>query len=60
MMTKYTPPKAITWWISLVLCIFAVLIALRLVSIPVLAGYTGWVAIVGLVLMLVATRIRGL
>ncbi|MFZ5867885.1 MAG: hypothetical protein ACOYXY_18520 [Thermodesulfobacteriota bacterium] len=59
-MTKYTPPKAITWWISLVLCIFAVLMALGFVSVHVLGGYTAWVPIAGLVLMLVATRLKGL
>jgi amino acid transporter len=59
-MTRYTPPKAITWWISLVLCILAVLMALGFVSIHVLGIYTAWVPIAGLVLMLVATRLRGL
>jgi hypothetical protein len=54
------PPKMITWWISFVCLVVGVLLALRVLAIPALTPYSFWIVVVGLVLMLLATRLRGL
>jgi len=54
------PPKLITWWISLICLVVGVLLALRVLALAALAPYSFWIVVVGLVLMLLATRLRGL
>ncbi len=54
------PPKEITWWISFICLLIGVLPALGVrVSAP-FAPYSFWIVVAGLVLMLLATRLRGL
>jgi small-conductance mechanosensitive channel len=55
-----SPPKLITWWISFICLVVGVLLALRVLALPSLTPYTFWIVVVGLVLMLAATRLRGL
>jgi hypothetical protein len=57
---KVTPPKSIVWWISFILGALALLTVLHVISLPGLAPYTFWMAIIGLGLMLIATRVKGL
>ena len=55
---KLNAPKQLTWWIALALGIIGLIAHLE--TIPVLSGLTFWIVLVALVLMLVATLIRGL
>jgi len=54
------PPKMITWWISFICLVVGVLLAVRVLALPALAPYSFWIVTAGLVLMLLATRLRGL
>ncbi len=54
------PPKMITWWISFICLVVGVLVAIRVLALPALAPYSFWIVVAGLVLMLLATRLRGL
>ncbi|MBN2198968.1 MAG: hypothetical protein JW747_03880 [Candidatus Aminicenantes bacterium] len=51
-------PKAITWWISLILG--AVGVFAWFVTIPVLTAISVWLVVAGLVLLLLGTFIKGL
>jgi hypothetical protein len=55
---KLTPPKVITWWVALILGVLALLGYLK--SISALTPYAFWLAMAGLVLMLIATLIKNL
>jgi len=55
---KFTPPKKITWWISLALG--AIGLVANLVTIPVLSGLAFWLVLVGLVLLLLGNVLAGL
>jgi hypothetical protein len=54
------PPKLVTWWVSLVLLVLGVLMYIRVLAIPALSPYTFWIVVIGLIIMLLATRLRGL
>jgi hypothetical protein len=55
---KLTPPKVITWWIALILGVLGLLGFTG--SIAALSPYSFWLVMIGLVLMLIATLIKGL
>ena len=55
---KLTPPKKITWWISLILA--AAGLVSSLVTIPVLSSITFWLVLVSAALMLVGTAMKGI
>jgi 4-hydroxybenzoate polyprenyltransferase len=55
---KISPPKKITWWIALILGVIG--LVANLVTIPVLSGLAFWLALVGLVLLLLANVLPGL
>jgi hypothetical protein len=55
---KLTPPKVITWWIALILGVLGLLGYLG--NVTALNQYSFWLVMAGLVLMLVATLIKGL
>lgn len=55
---KLNAPKQVTWIVALVLAIVALIS--YLVTIPVLTDLSFWIALVGLVLMLLATYFEGL
>jgi hypothetical protein len=55
---KFSAPKQITWWISVILGILALLGKLGVVA--ALAAYDFWLAIIGLALLAIATITKGL
>jgi uncharacterized membrane protein len=55
---KLTPPKVITWWIAVILGVLALLGYLK--TITALSPYAFWLAMAGLVLLVVATLVRNL
>ncbi len=54
------PPKLVTWWVSLALLVLGVLTHIRVLVVPALSPYTFWIVVIGLIIMLLATRVRGL
>jgi hypothetical protein len=55
---KLSPPKNITWWIALALGVLGLLGYVGHVA--GLSTYAFWLVMAGLILMLVATRVRNL
>ncbi len=55
---KLTPPKVITWWVAVILGVLALLGYLK--AIAVLTQYDFWLAMAGLVLLVVATLVKDL
>ena len=55
---KLSPPKNITWWIAFALGLFGLLGYVG--NVAGLSQYAFWLVAAGLVLMLVATRVRNL
>ena len=55
---KLTPPKVITWWVAVILGVLALLGYLK--SISALTPYAFWLAMAGLVLLVVATLVNDL
>ncbi len=55
---KLNAPKQITWWIALVLVVLGVLGSLT--TIPIASAYAFWFVLVGAVLLLLATALKGL
>lgn len=55
---KLSPPKVITWWIAVVLGVLGLLGFTG--SVAGLSAYSFWLALAGLVLMLVATLVKNL
>ena len=54
---KLTPPKKITFWISVVLAALGLLGVL--VSIPVISGLAFWFVLVGYVVLLLGLLVKG-
>jgi len=50
------PRKAITWWIAFACAVLGLLTGLHIVIVPLLAGYSYWIVLAGLIVLLVATR----
>jgi hypothetical protein len=55
---KLSPPKNITWWIAFALGLIGLLAYVG--NIAGLSQYAFWLVLIGLALMLVATRVRNL
>jgi len=55
---KLTPPKVITWWVAVILGVLALLGYLK--TITALSPYAFWLAMAGLVLLVVATLVKNL
>lgn len=55
---KLTPPKVITWWVAVILGVLGLLGHLGTVA--ALGPYAFWLVMAGLVLLVLATLIRGL
>lgn len=55
---KLTPPKQITFWISIVLGLLGLIATF--VSIPVVSGLAFWFVFVGLVLLVAGLLVKGL
>lgn len=54
------PVGGIVWWISLILLVLAILLNFRVLRIPVISGFSFWIAVISSALLLLATRIRAL
>jgi hypothetical protein len=57
-MKHLSAPKNITWWIGLILA--AAGIIFHFVSVPPFSQYAFWMVAVSAVLLLIATRFKGL
>jgi hypothetical protein len=55
---KFSPPKAITWWIAVILGVVGILATL--LKIAVLLPFAPWLVVIGFVLLALATVIVGL
>jgi len=55
---KLTPPKVITWWVAVILGVLALLGYMK--TIAALTPYAFWLAMAGLVLLVVATLVKNL
>lgn len=55
---KFTPPKQITFWISLVLAVLGVLATF--VSIPFVSGFALWFVVAGYALLAAGLFLKGL
>ena len=55
---RLNAPKAITWWIAAIAGVLG--IVAKFVAIPVLSGVSFWLVVAGLVLLAVATAVKGL
>jgi uncharacterized membrane protein YtjA (UPF0391 family) len=55
---RLTPPKNITWWIALILGALGFLGYTH--TIPALSPFAFWLALAGLILLLVACLVRNL
>ncbi len=55
---KLTPPKQITFWISVILAVVGVLGTL--VQIPIVSGIAIWLVVVAFALLAIALVVKGL
>lgn len=55
---KLTPPKVITWWVAVILGALALLGYFKTVA--ALTPYAFWLAMAGLILLVVATLVKDL
>lgn len=55
---KLTPPKIITFWISIILALLGFIGVL--VSIPVISAYAFWFLFAGFILLVLALLVKGL
>jgi hypothetical protein len=58
MKMKLSAPKVITWWVAVILGVLALLGYLKIIA-P-LTQYAFWLAMVGLVVMVVAVMVKDL
>ncbi len=54
---RLTPPKNITFWISVILAALGVIATF--VTIPVLSGFAFWLVVIGFVLLVLGLLIKG-
>lgn len=55
---KLNAPKVITWWIAVIVGVLG--IVAFFVTIPVLSVYAFWLVVVGFVLLVLGTFVKGL
>jgi threonine/homoserine/homoserine lactone efflux protein len=55
---KLSAPKQITFWIAVVIAVLGVV--LKLVSVPALSGYPGWLLLIAFVLLALGNLIKDL
>jgi heme/copper-type cytochrome/quinol oxidase subunit 1 len=55
---KLTPPKRVTFWISVVLALLA--LVAKFVNIPVVSAFNFWFLLAGFVLLVLGLLIKGL
>ena len=57
-MKHLSAPKNITWWIALILAVLGIIF--HFVNVPSLSPFSFWFVVVSAVLLLIATRFKGL
>lgn len=57
---KLSPPKAVTWWLAVIVAAVGVLLHLGYVNIPVLSPYIFWLPVGSAGLLAIATLLNGL
>ena len=57
-MKHLSAPKNITWWIALILAVLGIIG--NFTSVPFLSQYSFWFVLASAVLLLIATRFKGL
>jgi hypothetical protein len=55
---KLSAPQQATWWIALIVGVVGIIASL--VSIPVLSGFALWLVVIGFVILVLATFLKGL
>ncbi|MBI5569099.1 MAG: hypothetical protein HY914_04055 [Desulfomonile tiedjei] len=50
--------RRVVWWTAFACAVYGLLTLLHIVVVPALAGYSFWIVLGGLVLLLIATRGR--
>jgi hypothetical protein len=55
---KLKAPKQITFWIAVVIAVLGIII--KLVSIPVLEAYPGWLMVLAFVILAAGNLVKGL
>jgi hypothetical protein len=55
---KLKAPKQITFWIAIAIAILGIII--KLVAVPALAKYPGWLEVLALVVLVAGNLIKGL
>ncbi len=55
---KLSAPKIVTWWIAVLLGILGILG--KVVAIPILSPLAFWLVVIGLILLALATLVKGL
>jgi uncharacterized membrane protein HdeD (DUF308 family) len=55
---KLNAPKVITWWIAVIVGVLGIVASF--VTIPVLSVYAFWLVVVGFVLLVLGTFVKGL
>jgi hypothetical protein len=55
---KLNAPQKLTWWIALVVGVVG--IVAHLVTIPLLSGAAFWLVVIGFVLLVLATALKGM
>ena len=54
---KLSPPKHITFWISVILAVLGVLASL--VTVPVLSGFAFWLVVIAFVILAAGNLVEG-
>jgi len=55
---KLNAPQKLTWWIALIVGVVG--IVAHLVTIPLLSGASFWLVVIGFVLLVLATALKGM
>ncbi len=55
---KLTAPKPITFWVAVVIAVLGVIA--KLVTLPVLSGYSGWLLLIAFVVLALGVLIESL
>ena len=57
-MKKVSAPKNVTWWIGLILAVLGIIG--HFANVSFLSQYAFWLVLISAVLLLIATRLKGL
>ncbi len=55
---KLKAPKQVTFWVAVVIAVLGVIA--RLVTIPLLTGYSGWLLLIAFIILALGNLIEGL